>query len=95
MKSKDTIDLEKTVIIVEDKVVIVFMVEEVELDSIEEDVNRTQIGEISPVIPGISGNKTLSTLLVVKSQDVQYVNPYIIGQRIVLMMNQIKIKRIK
>lgn len=80
MKSKDTIDLEKTVIIVEDKVVIVFMVGEVELDSIEEEVNRTQTGEISPVIPGISGNKTLSTLLVVKSQDVQYVNPYIIGR---------------
>ena len=95
MKSKDTIDLEKTDIIVEDKVVKVFMVEEVELDSIEEEVNRTQIGEIRPVTPGISGNKTLSTLLVVKSEDVQYVNPYIIGQRIVLIMNQIKIKSIK
>ena len=68
------------------------MVDEVELDSIEEEVNRTQIEEISPVIPG---NKTLSTLLVVKSPDVQYVNPYIIGQRIVLIMNQTEIKRIK
>ena len=33
MKSKDTIDLEKMVIVIEDKVAIVFMVEEVELDS--------------------------------------------------------------
>ena len=80
MKSKDTINLEKTVMIVEDKVVIVFMVEEVGLDSIEEEVNRTQIGEISPVIPGISGNKTLSTFLVVKFQDVQYVNPLSLGK---------------
>ena len=67
------------------------MVEEVELDSLVEKVNRTQTRKISPVIPG---SKTLSALLVVKSQDVQYVNPYITGQRIVLIMNQIKIKRI-